>query len=146
MSYGEGGVSPPSFYYRLTEDIRITVRPTYLAGQSRPAMGHFVFAYRVRIENVGAETIQLQSRRWLIHDSVGGGTGEDHEVRGEGVVGEQPVLAPGGVHEYQSYCILKSPSGYMEGHYEFLRSDRASFRAYIPRFDLDAAAHADPSQ
>lgn len=128
-------------YYRITEGVRITVRPSYLAAQSRPSLGHFVFAYRVRIENTGGGTVQLRTRRWLIHDSVG--PGEDHEVRGDGVVGEQPVLEPGAVHEYQSYCILKSPSGFMEGHYDFVRGDGGAFLAYIPRFYLDAATEVD---
>ncbi len=131
----------PAFYYRLTEGIRITVRPYFLANQSRPSLGHFVFAYAVRIENVGLDQVQLLSRLWKIHDSVG--VGEDHEVRGDGVVGEQPILGSGMVHHYESYCILKSPSGYMEGHYEFARDNRTRFLAFIPRFDLDASAEAD---
>jgi ApaG protein len=131
----------PQFYYRLTEGIRITVRPYFLANQSRPSLGHFVFAYAVRIENVGPDQVQLLSRLWRIHDSVG--VGEDHEHRGDGVVGEQPVLRPGAVHQYESYCILKSPSGYMEGYYEFSRDNRTRFLAFIPRFDLDASAEAD---
>lgn len=129
------------FYYRMTDGIRISVRPAYLRGQSRPTLGHFVFAYTVRIENVGSAAAQLQTRFWRIHDSVG--AGEDHEVRGDGVIGEQPWIAPGGVHTYQSYCILKSPSGFMEGHYEFTRDDGSAFIAQIPRFDLAAGAEAD---
>ncbi len=131
----------PAYYYRITDGIRITVRPTFLPGQSRPSLGHFVFAYTVRIENVGQLPAQLLTRLWRIHDSVG--LGEDHEVEGEGVVGEQPRIEPGRVHQYQSYCILKSPSGFMEGHYQFVRDDGSTFRAFIPRFDLDAAAEAD---
>ena len=133
-------MATPAFYYRLTDGIRITVRPAYLPGQSRPSLGHFVFSYLVRIENVGTTPAQLLSRLWRIHDSVG--LGEDHEVAGEGVVGEQPRIEPGRVHEYQSYCILKSPSGFMEGHYQFVRDDGIRFLAFIPRFDL-AAAEAD---
>src|SRR5678815_1197203 len=97
------------FYYRESNGIRITVRPAYLREQSEPAAGHYVFAYLVRIENVGDKAAQLVSRRWLIHDSIG----EDTEVEGEGVVGEQPRIPPGEVHEYQSFCILKSSEGYM---------------------------------
>jgi ApaG protein len=129
------------YYYRLTEGIRITVRPSFLASQSRPSLGHFVFGYAVRIENVGKVSAKLLTRLWRIHDSIG--LGEDQEVRGEGVVGEQPRLESGEIHEYQSYCILKSPTGFMEGHYEFVRDDGTRFRAYIPRFDLDAQAEAD---
>ena len=123
------------FYYKESHGIRITVRPVYLREQSEPAAGHYVFAYFVRIENVGAETAQLLSRRWLIHDSIG----EDTEVEGEGVVGEQPVIAPGNVHEYQSFCILKSGEGFMEGHYNFVRPDSTTFRAEIPRFLLSVS-------
>lgn len=124
------------FYYKESSGIRITVRPMYLRDQSEPSAGHYVFAYFVRIENVGARAAQLMSRRWLIHDSIG----EDTEVKGEGVVGEQPLIAPGEVHEYQSFCILKSGEGYMEGHYNFECSDSTSFRAEIPRFLLSASA------
>lgn len=124
----------PPFFYRETNGIRVTVRPAFLPAQSQPSPPQYVFAYRVRIENVGAQAAQLLSRRWLIHDSIG----EDTEVEGEGVVGEQPVIAPGHVHEYQSFCVLKSPSGYMEGEYFFRRSDKSRFSAAIPRFVLDA--------
>jgi len=107
----------------------------YLRDQSEPSQQHYVFAYFVRIENVGLQPAQLMSRRWLIHDSAG----EDIEVKGEGVVGEQPVIQPGGVHEYQSFCILKSGEGYMEGHYDFVGADGSEFRAEIPRFILSAS-------
>jgi ApaG protein len=122
----------PPFFYRLTEGIRVTVRPEYLAEQSDPARSRFVFAYHVRIENVGTQLAQLLTRRWRIHDSIG----EDIDVEGEGVVGEQPLIPPGGVHEYQSFCILKSPDGHMEGEYGFVRADRTTFEAGIPRFVL----------
>ncbi len=98
-----------SFFYRETEGIRVTVRPVYLRDHSEPSQSHYVFAYFVRIENVGTMAAQLLTRRWLIHDSVGEGV--DTEVIGEGVVGEQPTLVPGAVHEYQSFCILKSGGG-----------------------------------
>jgi ApaG protein len=127
-------VADCTFFYRETHGVRVTVRPRFLADQSLPTAGRFVFAYLVRIENVGARAVQLLSRRWLIHDDVG----EDLEVAGDGVVGEQPSLPPGTVHEYSSFCVLKSPSGYMEGHYTFVRDDGSRFRAQIPRFTLDA--------
>jgi len=127
-------VSQQSFYYRLSEGIRVTVRPVYLRDQSDPAAQHYVFAYYVRIENVGTQPSQLVSRRWLIHDEIG----EDTEVEGNGVVGEQPVITPGQVHEYQSFCVLKSGEGYMEGQYHFLRADGTQFDAAIPRFQLSA--------
>ena len=120
------------FYYRLTNDIRVTVRPVYVPDRSSPDAEQFVFAYFVRIENVGEQAARLLSRRWLIHDSMG----EDTVVEGDGVVGEQPLLAPGQIHEYQSFCVLKSPSGWMEGEYLFERPDGSQFQAQIPRFDL----------
>ena len=122
------------FFYRETDGIRVTVRPRFLADQSLPHALRYVFAYFVRIENVGSVGAQLRSRRWHIHDDVG----EDTEVAGEGVIGEQPTLEPGGVHEYNSFCVLKSPSGWMEGYYTFARDDGTRFRAEIPRFILDA--------
>ena len=124
----------PAFFYKQTEGMRVTVRPLFLRDQSRPAFGQFVFAYFVRIENIGDQAAQLLSRRWLIHDSIG----EDTEVAGEGVIGEQPLISPGHVHEYQSYCILKSANGFMEGQYHFVRSDGTRFEAQIPRFVLNA--------
>lgn len=129
--------SAKSFYYRETDGIRVTVRPVYLRDHSEPSQSHYVFAYFVRIENVGKVAAQLLTRRWLIHDSVGDGV--DTEVIGEGVVGEQPNIAPGSVHEYQSFCILKSGEGYMEGHYGFVRANDLSFEAEIPRFTLSAS-------
>ena len=93
-----------------------------------------MFVYFVRIENTGAETAQLFWRHWRIHDAVAG----DQEVVGEGVVGECPTLAPGDVHEYNSFCVLEGPSGFMEGHYHFRREDGSVFRAEIPRFQLQA--------
>src|SRR5688572_10970032 len=115
------------FYYQETNGIRITVRPRYLVDQSQPRRATYVFAYFVRIENTSRHTVQLMSRRWLISDSIG----EEHEVAGDGVVGEQPVLEPGGVHEYHSFCILKSPSGTMEGSYRFESREISAFDAAI---------------
>lgn len=123
------------FYYRLTDGIRITVRPRYVAEESRPARRRFVFIYAVRIENVGAAPARLVSRRWRIHDSIG----LDTTVEGEGVLGQQPLIPPGGVHEYESFCELRSPAGHMEGEYRFLHPDGTGFDAAIPRFALEAA-------
>ena len=123
---------PTPFFYRETDGIRVTVRPRYLREHSRPWRGQYVFAYSVRIENVGTQAAQLLWRHWYIHDPVAG----DQEVEGEGVVGAQPRLEPGEVHEYESYCVLRSPEGHMEGYYEFVREDGSTFRAEIPRFEL----------
>lgn len=127
-------MAPRPFFYKVTNRIRISVRPQYLADQSQPLLRRYIFAYFVRIENVGRQVVQLVSRRWHIHDSIG----EEYEVAGEGVIGEQPVLGPGDTHEYQSFCILKSPSGFMEGSYHFIAQGAPAFDADIPRFLLEA--------
>lgn len=121
------------FFHRITEGMRVTAQPYYLPEQSDPAAPRYVFAYRIRIENVGDSPAQLLWRHWFIHDAAGG----DSEVAGEGVVGEQPTIPPGGVHEYESFCVLESPNGHMEGTYEFRRPDGRTFRAAIPRFLLN---------
>lgn len=126
-------------FYRMTDGIRITVRPRYSPAHSDPAEPRHVFVYHIRIENVGDGTAQLMWRHWDIHDD----RGEDTQVEGEGVVGEQPVLAPGDVHEYESFCVLRGETGWMEGWYEMVRPDGGKFRVAIPRFDLDAGAAGD---
>ncbi|HET7459994.1 MAG TPA: Co2+/Mg2+ efflux protein ApaG [Longimicrobium sp.] len=119
-------------YYRITDGIRVTVHPRYLPEHSDLFAPRHVFGYRIRIENVGAQPAQLIWRHWYIHDALAG----DSEVEGEGVVGEQPLLAPGDVHEYQSFCVLQGTEGSMEGTFEFLRPDGTRFKAAIPRFAL----------
>jgi ApaG protein len=121
-------------FYRMTEGMRITVRPQFAPEHSDAMEPRYVFIYRIRIENAGERTAQLMWRHWYIHDVVAG----DSEVEGEGVIGEQPVIAPGETHEYESFCVLRGPLGHMEGYYEFRRPDRTSFRAEIPRFTLNA--------
>lgn len=132
-------VTARAFYYRETAGIRITVRPVFLPTQSDAREHRYVFAYFVRIENVGPDPAQLLTRHWYIHDSIG----EDTEVEGEGVVGEQPNLAAGAVHEYSSWCRLKSAAGHMEGTYHFVRDDGTEFDALIPRFVLQANVESD---
>jgi ApaG protein len=127
-------------FHQITNGVRVTVRPAFLADKSRTHNGEFVFSYAVRIENVGGAAAKLLSRRWLIHDSIG----EDMVVEGEGVVGLQPLIRQGSVHEYESYCVLKSPEGYMEGEYYFERPDGTAFAATIPRFLLQSFSPAKP--
>jgi ApaG protein len=130
----------PALFYRITEGMRITARPRFLPEQSRPEVGHFVFTYSIRLENVSDQVAQLVTRHWRIHDEVG----EQSEVRGDGVVGEQPSIPAGGTYEYHSFCVLKSPQGWMEGSYHFVRPDGTEFDAAIPRFMLDADAEPPP--
>jgi ApaG protein len=122
----------------VTDAIRVSVQSVYLAAESDPGTLRYVFPYFVRIENTGGEPVQLFWRHWRIHDPVGG----DQEVEGEGVVGETPLLAPGEAHEYQSFCVLRSPTGHMDGFYHFRRGDGSVFRAPIPRFQLQAPLDA----
>ncbi len=119
-------------YKKSTEGIRVEVLPRFSLADSDPDEGTFVFSYTISMENEGEAAAQLLFRHWRIHDAVG----EDSLVDGEGVVGEQPILAPGESHEYQSYCVLRSPAGFMEGHYTFVRDDGKEFRVEVPRFQL----------
>ena len=121
-------------YQSLTDGIRVTVHPRFSLAESDPGEGAFVFSYKIRMENLGDESAQLLFRHWHIHDAAG----EDQEVDGEGVVGQQPQLDPGAAHEYQSFCVLTSPAGFMEGYYTFVRADGTRFRVAIPRFRLEA--------
>lgn len=119
-------------YRETTRDITIAVTPKYLPDQSDPARSYYAFAYTVEIDNHGNETVQLQSRTWLVFS---GGT-LFTEVKGEGVVGEQPVLGPKEHFEYTSSCVIKDPIGSMKGSYSFVTEDGSPFEAVIPEFDL----------
>ncbi|MEA3013583.1 MAG: ApaG protein [Sphingomonadales bacterium] len=119
-----------------TGAITVRVSVSFLPEQSEPGKGRWFWAYHVRIENGGGMAVQLVSREWLISD----GRGTRHEVRGEGVVGEQPVLEPGGSFDYVSGCPLGTPTGMMEGRYFMIAADGASFPVDIPRFPLIAPA------
>jgi ApaG protein len=116
----------------ITEGIRVTVESHYLPEQSAPALARFAFAYKVLIENEGLTGVQLISRHWIITD----GNGERQEVRGEGVVGEQPRLKPGERFEYTSGCLLRTPHGSMQGSYRMSREGREHFEARIAPFSL----------
>ena len=121
-------------YDRTTRCNRIEVQPFYLEDQSTPDQGHFVWAYRVKIENVGLEPVQLLNRYWKITDAFG----RVKEVRGPGVVGEQPRLDPGEMFEYTSGTPLSTPSGIMAGTYEMTTDDGDSFPVEVPAFSLDS--------
>jgi len=121
-------------YVRTTRDITVVVQPFYLADQSAPEERHFVWAYHVRIENNGGEMVTLLTRHWVITDSIG----NIQEVRGDGVVGEQPVLEPGQSFEYTSGTPLTTPSGIMVGEYHMQAESGEQFDVDIPAFSLDS--------
>jgi len=116
----------------ITDGIRVTVESEYLAERSSPASGRYAFAYKVRIENVGKVTTQLRSRHWIITH----GDGRVEEVRGDGVVGAQPVLKAGEHFEYTSWAMLETAYGTMRGSYTMVPDGGASFDAEIPLFRL----------
>jgi len=120
-------------YKSETRGVVIKVEPDFLEEESEPAESRFVWAYTVEIENTGAETIQLLTREWQITDA----RGRTEIVRGEGVVGEQPVIKPGERYRYTSGAPLPTPSGFMKGHYGMRASDGDEFAATIPPFALD---------
>ena len=128
------GQSPAEGYTATTRDINVSVRPIFLEDQSSPPDNHYVWAYRVRIENRGAATVQLRNRHWVITDAQG----RTQEVRGAGVVGEQPVLRPGETFEYTSGTPLPTPSGIMEGSYQMELEGGECFDVRIPAFSLDS--------
>ena len=120
---------------QVTAGIQITVRTKYQESYSKPSDNHFLFTYIITIENKSEFTVQLMRRHWFIFDS----NGEQREVEGEGVVGQQPVLMPGDVYEYESACNLMTDMGAMHGTYLFERkADRARFVVQIPEFRLEA--------
>jgi len=121
-------------YEAVTRGIVVAVEPSFLADQSDPGSGRYVWAYHVIIRNQGQQTVQLHSRHWRITDA----TGRVQEVRGAGVVGEQPVLAPGQSFEYTSGAPLPTPTGFMGGFYQMRTVEGENFDAVIPTFSLDS--------
>ncbi|GAA0774332.1 MAG: Co2+/Mg2+ efflux protein ApaG [Brevundimonas sp.] len=120
-------------YSAETEGVVVRVRPSYLAGQSDPAEGRWVWAYQVEIVNLSGGPVQLVARRWTITDALG----RVEEVRGPGVVGEQPLIEPGDSYAYASGCPLTTPSGSMVGAYFMQDAEGRMFEAAIPAFSLD---------
>lgn len=121
-------------YSATTRSIKVTVKPVYLEDRSTPADNHYVWAYHVRIENLGRETVQLRDRYWRITDAMG----RVQEVRGAGVIGEQPVLKPGAAYEYSSGTPLPTPSGIMVGSYGMETGEGERFEVAVPAFSLDS--------
>ena len=121
-------------YEAITRGIRIRVEPQYMEEQSSPDEGHFVWSYEVEISNDSKETVQLKTRAWRITD----GLGRTEEVRGPGVVGQTPVIPPGGTFSYTSGCPLKTPQGIMVGSYQMEDEEGQLFDVAIPAFSLDS--------
>lgn len=121
-------------YELKTNEIRVRVEPIYLEDQSDPSMGRFMWAYIVNVSNEGTKSVQLKNRYWKIIDA----NGSFQEVRGAGVVGEQPIIEPGDCFEYTSGTPLSTPSGFMKGDYEMETEDGEIFTVEIPTFSLDS--------
>ena len=131
---GTNYVGDIEVYSETTKSIRITVVPVFLDEHSSPDDAKYVWAYEVKIENLGQETVQLINRHWLITNSLG----QTQTVQGPGVVGEQPVLRPGGHFKYTSGTPLNTPSGLMSGVYQMENTNGELFDVTIPIFSLDS--------
>ena len=125
-------------HFETTRGVTVRVSVSFLPEQSEPARGRWFWAYHIRLENEGPMAVQLLTRHWIITD----GRGARHEVEGEGVVGEQPVIEPGGAYDYVSGCPLATPTGSMQGAYHMAGEDGSAFDVAIPRFPLIAPAVA----
>ncbi|MGN6582813.1 MAG: Co2+/Mg2+ efflux protein ApaG [Rhizobiaceae bacterium] len=125
-------------YRATTEGIEVQVEPFYMSDRSEPEDNHYVWSYRITISNNSDSFVQLMSRYWHITDGVG----NVEEVRGPGVVGEQPELNPGDSFQYTSGCPLSTPSGIMVGHYTLRQADGRLFEVAIPAFSLDIPGEA----
>lgn len=127
------GAKPNPVYEARTRDIVVRVSPAFMPEQSEPDEGRWFWSYTVEIENHGAETVQLVSRHWIITDALN----RREEVRGPGVVGEQPVLGPREAFRYSSGCPLRTSSGAMRGEYQMVTTEGRTFDVDIPEFSLD---------
>ena len=121
-------------YRAVTRKIEVTVTPRFLSERSSPSTGYFFWAYTINIANLGEETVQLKTRHWRITDALG----RLQEVKGPGVVGEEPVLKGGESFEYTSGVPLPTPSGFMEGNYGMVTAAGEDFDIEIPAFSLDS--------
>lgn len=119
-------------FVEVSHDISVEVKPVYLEEESSPVVNKHVFAYFITIRNMGDQQVQLLKRHWDIKDSVG----EDHEIDGEGVIGVQPIIEAGDKHTYNSFCVLKSYRGSMDGYYTMRRADGQLINVRIPKFLL----------
>ena len=120
-------------YRAVTRKIEVTVTPKFLSERSSPENGYYFWAYTISITNSGSETVQLRTRHWRITDALG----RQQEVKGAGVVGEEPILKAGQSFEYTSGVPLPTPSGFMEGSYGMVTEAGEPFDIEIPAFSLD---------
>jgi ApaG protein len=123
-------------YAHTTRRITVRVQPNYLPDQSDPAAGRWAWSYHIRLENHGDVTVQLLTRHWIIRDA----TGRVQTVQGDGVIGDQPEIAPGGSYDYVSGCPLATASGQMEGSYGMVDAAGIAFEITIPTFALVSPA------
>jgi len=121
-------------YQAETHGVRVTASPKFMDSESTPDQSRYFWAYTIEIVNLSSRTVQLMTRHWVITD----GRGEVHEVRGDGVIGQQPVLQPGERFSYTSGCPLMTPDGSMRGVYAMLGEDGALFDVEVPLFPLDS--------
>ena len=121
-------------YRAVTRQIEVTVEPNFMPERSATDRGQYFWSYTIVITNTGAETVQLRTRHWVITDAAG----RKQEVRGEGVIGEQPVLAPGERFEYTSGVPLPTASGFMTGRYQMVTAGGERFEIDVPTFSLDS--------
>jgi ApaG protein len=123
-----------AMYRAVTRQIEVTVEPNFLPARSSAEHRQYFWSYTIVITNSGEETVQLRTRHWIITDA----SGRQQEVRGEGVVGEQPVLAPGERYEYTSGVPLQTASGFMTGSYQMVTDSGERFDIEVPTFSLDS--------
>jgi ApaG protein len=121
-------------YEKTTRSITVFVEPQFLENQSKPDEGTYVWSYTIVVRNTGQETVKLLTRHWIITDAIG----RKQEVRGDGVIGEQPVLKPGTQFQYTSGCPLNTSSGVMEGSYGMINERGEQFEIAVPAFSLDS--------
>ena len=121
-------------YKAITHNIQVTALPEFLAERSEPDDERFFWAYTIEITNMSDRDVKLLKRHWVVTDA----NGQRHEIKGVGVVGEQPLLRPGESFRYTSGCPLSTPSGIMQGRYEMVAGDTKPFEVAIPAFSLDS--------
>jgi len=119
-------------FVEVSHDVSVEVKPIYMEGESRPEVHKHVFAYFITIRNFGIQSVKLLKRHWQIIDS----SGEHYHVDGEGVIGMKPTIRPDNKHEYNSFCVLKSYRGSMQGYYTMERKDGKLLNVRIPKFEL----------